>query len=276
MSLTWGLMMHRLQCALLATVAVIGFASIASAADMPMKAAPMVAPVAAYNWAGWYAGGNIGYGWGVDSNLNASATDSFGFGFLVPGGGGYFDTGTNITPNVQQKGVIGGLQLGYNWMISPNWVVGIVTDFEASGMKASAANTLKPPTLIPGTQTNSVQTDWFGTVRGKLGLAQNNVLFYATGGLAYGHVQTSGQFTNAVLGGTTFVGSSSATKAGWAVGGGIDYGFAARWSIGAEYLYMNLGRLSYTETSAAFPTTTATINNRAAANIVRATLNYKF
>jgi outer membrane immunogenic protein len=239
---------------------------------MPVKAAPFAAPIAAYNWAGWYVGGNIGYGWGVNSDPSASATDPGVFGFLNAGAG-YFDGGRNPTPNVQLKGVIGGAQVGYNWMFSPNWVAGVVTDFQASGMKASGVNPAPAPALIAATQSNSVQTDWFGTVRGKLGWAQNNFLFYGTGGLAYGQVKTSGQFINAA---GTFVGSNSATKAGWAVGGGVDYGFASHWSIGAEYLYMNLGRTSYTETSAAFPTVFVTISNRAAANIVRATLNYKF
>ena len=54
--------MRRLQCALLAAVAAIGFASIASAADMPVKARPMV--VAPYNWTGFYIGATAGYGWG--------------------------------------------------------------------------------------------------------------------------------------------------------------------------------------------------------------------
>ena len=260
------------------SAALILFCGLAFATDMPVKAAPMIAPVGAYNWAGWYAGGNIGYGWSANTDANASAADGNDFGFLDPGhGAGYFTPGVNITPNVLPKGVIGGAQVGYNWMISPNWVAGIVTDFQASGMKASVANSLIPSSgFLLGTQTNSVQTDWFGTARGKFGFAENDILFYATGGLAYGHVQTSGQFTNAVNGGTTFVGSSSPTKTGWAIGGGIDYGFAARWSIGAEYLYVNLGHLSYTETTATQSSTTATINNRAAASIVRATLNYKF
>ena len=52
--------MRRLQCLLLATVAAIGFASVACAADMPMKAAPMVAPVAPYTWTGFYVGINGG------------------------------------------------------------------------------------------------------------------------------------------------------------------------------------------------------------------------
>ena len=58
--------MRRFQCTLLATVALVGFASTASAADMPVKApiykAPVVAPL--YNWTGPYIGIAGGYGWG--------------------------------------------------------------------------------------------------------------------------------------------------------------------------------------------------------------------
>jgi outer membrane immunogenic protein len=51
----------------------------AMAADLPVKApiyeTPVVAPV--YNWAGFYVGGNAGYGWGkVDNNVNL--LDTFG------------------------------------------------------------------------------------------------------------------------------------------------------------------------------------------------------
>jgi hypothetical protein len=65
MWLTRGLIMRRLQCALLAAVAAIGFASVASAADLPVKTPVYKAPAAepAYSWAGFYVGANIGGGW---------------------------------------------------------------------------------------------------------------------------------------------------------------------------------------------------------------------
>jgi len=42
---------------------------------------------------------------------------------------------------------------------------------------------------------NSVESrlDWFGTLRGRLGYVAGPVLFYATGGLAYGEVTTKSQ-----------------------------------------------------------------------------------
>ena len=57
----WGMTMRRFRSAALAAVAVVGFASVASAADMPLKA-PVITP-AAYSWTGFYVGANGGYGW---------------------------------------------------------------------------------------------------------------------------------------------------------------------------------------------------------------------
>ncbi len=239
---------------------------------MPSKAPVYkAAPVLMYNWAGWYFGGNIGYGWGRNSDPSVTFNDDSGIGLA-----GYYAAGGNVVPNVRQRGVIGGLQLGYNWQ-SNNFVYGLVTDFQASGMKASGTNTVTPPGFVNSSQANGVETNWFGTFRAKLGVAQNNWLLYATGGLAYGQVKSSGSFV-AINGCCSYAGSVSSTRGGWAAGAGLDSSLTPNWTIGVEYLYVDLGRVSYTETTtqALNPLTTITVSNRAAANIARATLNYKF
>jgi outer membrane immunogenic protein len=79
---------------------------------------------------------------------------------------------------------------------------------------------------------------------------------YVTGGLAYGGVKTS------VAG----FGDSSTSKAGWALGGGVEFAIAGPWTAKVEYLYVDLGRTSSVLGSdASFRT-----------NIVRAGLNYRF
>jgi outer membrane immunogenic protein len=105
----------------------------------------------------------------------------------------------------------------------------------------------------------------------------NNWLLYATGGLAYGHIETSGAFT-APISGLSYAGSNDTTRAGWTVGGGLDYGITRNWIIGAEYLYMDLGDTSYTMTSTNGVATAATltVTNHVAAHIDRVTLDYKF
>jgi len=251
-----------------AAIAVLSFANSAFGADMPVKAAALAPYI--YNWGGWYLGGNIGYGWGVSSDPSVSSVDTPATGFTT-----YFAAGGNVTPNVSPKGVIGGLQFGYNWMLGPNWVLGLVTDFQASGVNASGANVVTPPgPFATSIQANSLQTDWFGTIRAKVGWAQNNWLVYGTGGLAYGQVKPSGSFS--VVGAPPFTGSNSTTKAGWAVGAGVDYGVTRNWSVGLEYLYVDLGRVSYTETEPFLAPASLTISNRDAMHIGRITANYKF
>jgi outer membrane immunogenic protein len=259
---------HKLLSSL-AVICSLGGAHSALAADMATKAPPApIAPAAAYNWAGWYVGGNIGYGWGGSSDPNVSFADpGAAIGFA-----GYFAAGGNVTPDLHPTGVIGGGQVGYNWTLTPSWVGGLVADFQGSGIKSSATNTFVP--IAVTNQSNSEQIDWFGTVRAKLGYTQNNWLLYATGGLAYGRVESSGSFV--FPGVVTLTGSNNATNVGWAAGAGLDYALTSNWIVGVEYLYVDLGHVSYTESTPAFPGSTLTINNRAETQIVRASLDYKF
>ena len=64
------------------------------------------------------------------------------------------------------------MQVGYNWQ-SGQFVFGVETDAQLTGADDSSGG-LK--FSIP----------WFGTLRGRAGVAVNNMLFYGTGGLAYG------------------------------------------------------------------------------------------
>jgi outer membrane immunogenic protein len=275
----WGLDImksHWLKVAVVGAVihmTVVG----AFAADLPAAPvytkAPVPTPV--YNWGGWYVGGNVGYGWGDNTNPTVSYVDPGGFF----GTAGYFAAGGNVTPNVSPHGVIGGGQIGFNWMLSPNWVGGLVTDLQGSGMKASATNFVAPGGgFTPSNQINGEQINWFGTLRAKMGYAQNNWLLYGTGGLAYGGVNTSGSFN--ILGippATPVPGTNSTTKVGWTAGAGLNYGLTPNWIIGFEYLYVDLGRVSYTETFNVVPVLSVnTVSNRAAANIARVSLDYKF
>ena len=80
--------MHRFRFAALAAVAVIGFASVASAADMPVKAPVYKASVAApvYSWTGCYFGANGGYAWAhtgiVETSVNG-IPETFDRGFVA-------------------------------------------------------------------------------------------------------------------------------------------------------------------------------------------------
>jgi len=235
------------SAALIATLSTIAFAQIAKAADLPRKAPIAPAPaVVASTWTGFYLGGNIGYSWG-----NAD-TDHSGTVNRVSNPG----TGTQVTnpafaiagsSSEHPCGVIGGGQIGYNWQFSPKWVLGFEADIQASGERGSAAvvhpfsttvciSATGPEACIvtsPATgtlaTTYEAKINWFGTVRNRVGfLITDQLLLYATGGLAYGQVKVSSVTNSAVtiLGGNTFVtataASASKTNIGFAVGGGVE------------------------------------------------------
>jgi outer membrane immunogenic protein len=227
-----------------------------------------------YNWTGFYIGGNGGYAWG-DSNVSTT----------VASAGAYF-VSTDVTQiasagqnTLHPNGGTGGIQAGYNWQAG-NIVYGVELDFDALGLSASRSITTEYISA-PGTSftiNQSVKTDWLFTARPRIGWASNNWLWYATGGVAVTDLKYDNTFTD------TFApafedGSISKTKAGWAVGGGVEYGLTQNWSVKAEYLYMDFGNVSSSgvvlNTGAVPP---AVLNHSAdlKANIVRAGINYRF
>ena len=140
------------------------------------------------------------------------------------------------------SGVQGGVQAGYNWQSGP-LVFGLEGDVQATG----ADDTFAP---------YKFSNPWFGTVRGRVGYAFNNVLFYGTGGLAFGELR-----------GETFGLSESHTNAGWTAGVGAEFGFAPNWSAKIEYLYVDLSDSRFTITG---------VSNGYQFGVVRAGVNYHF
>ena len=99
---------------------------------------------------------------------------------------------------------------------------------------------------------------WFGTVRGRAGYALNNILFFGTGGLAFGELRA-----------TTFGASEAHTNAGWTLGAGAEVGldFAPNWSAKVEYLYVDLANSNFVITGA---------SNGYRFGLIRAGVNYRF
>jgi outer membrane immunogenic protein len=262
----------------------------AFAADMPAKAPPAVQQ----SWDGFYVGGNVGYGWGTNRKVSYSPND--------PESTFIFITGAGAPPPVsfKESGALGGLQLGYNWQLNRNWLAGLETDFDWSGVKGSGLSAGTIAAAGPGTIAAPVneQVTWFGTVRGRLGyLPMNDLLTYVTGGVAYGHVSHTGSYVNNgpffgnTIGGFTafcatgvacYAGSSSTTAAGWTVGAGFEYALGKNWSLKAEYLYVNLGSHSLTQTALVPLNPAATLSSfnanysSTALNVARVGLNYHF
>src|SRR5262245_27167438 len=264
----------------------------ASAADVYQPVyAPPPAPVS--GWTGWYVGVNAGASFGnvkTDFNdaplLAASIPVSPGFGF---------------SNREYPDGFIGGGQIGYNWQVSPIWVVGLEADFQ--GALEKDQNTLTNnfdgrahPTLfvVTGSTVLDYQTkiDWFGTVRGRIGYVWGNgdVMRYLTGGLAYGKVDVEGTSTvSGTIGGAPFsnvhaVGHSH-VNAGWTAGYGTEGRLAILgWTWKIEGLWMDLGSINDTDVAEdCAPKCTATstggqtiTHTHFKDGILRGGLNYKF
>jgi outer membrane immunogenic protein len=222
--------MRRLMLALLAT-SVLG--SVASAADIPRKAVRAPVAIAAYDWTGWYFGAHLGGAWSrgdvSDSPLPNAAVAGQPF---LP-----FDN--------DDANVMGGIQGGYNYQFNRNWVVGIEADFSftnLSGSQTYAPIPAFPAGVIAGTtETLSREIDWFGSVRGRLGYAWDRWLVYATGGYAFAKIKTN---AISIFPANVYSFSDDSVKSGWTVGGGLEYGLAANWTVRGEYLYYNFEDVS--------------------------------
>jgi outer membrane immunogenic protein len=258
--------MRRLALALVASAALT---QLASAADLPAKAytkAPAL--VAAYSWTGFYIGGNVGYAWGKGD----TATVSPGLPFSAPPADAQYSA--IESPSVNTRGFTGGIQLGYNQQVD-NIVWGIETDINAFGLRGSADTTGTPPANVTVTSHTDVRADWLYTLRGRLGVLMGpQSLLYATGGLAITQIKytQSNNYTGLL---PVEVGTISTTKTGWTAGAGWEQMLQNNWSLKAEYLYTDFGRVSTTLVNPIAPTTNFSHSTNLKAHILRVGLNVK-
>jgi len=186
----------------------------------PAPAADLgVAPqtISAFNWTGFYAGVNLGGAWASDTVVQSTRVRPFS------------------STTVSSSGIIGGGQLGFNWVAVPNLLLGVEADVSGADLNGTA-------TYIGRAQFNE-KVDAFGTVRGRLGYVANNWLFYGTGGFAW----SDDEFTRTQISATATttpplgdVRTNSPTRTGWVAGGGIEWGFARNWTTRIEYLHLDL------------------------------------
>jgi outer membrane immunogenic protein len=231
----------------------------AQAADLPAKAPFYKAPVAAqvYDWTGFYFGANAGVGLG-------RSLSQFG----VPNGAVSFAERSRFGA----AGAVGGGQIGYNWQFN-NVVLGVEADLQGSGIEDNRSCELYCQPTSPGLFARFDQKlDWFGTVRGRIGLASGPVLSYVTGGFAYGGVRTSVTefLPRAVSPTSTGFGD---TRTGWTIGGGVEAALGGNWTGKLEYLYLDLGTQSGALPFAALPG--QFISSDIREHIFRAGVNYR-
>jgi opacity protein-like surface antigen/outer membrane receptor protein involved in Fe transport len=204
-----------------------------------------------YDWTGFYVGAHIDGRWLKTSN--SAVNGATGAPFPTPGG------------NTSQFG--GGVQLGFDYMLPSRLVLGAAADMSSGGTKTAS---ISDPSGVSAYQATVFDSE---TIRGRVGYAADNILFYATGGLAW----SNNQFVRTQLTGALNTATAGADDAankgllGWTAGAGIAYAFAQNWNVFAQYRHTSFGT-----STIALPLsqlrTTSTINLSA----LQFGVNYKF
>ena len=230
---------------------------------IPVKARPVLTPV---NWTGFYVGGVVG--------AAAGRTD---IGFVGDGG---------TKPWV--LGGLGGIEAGYNYQFSNNWVLGVEGDVVATNLRgartAGTADGLPAPGFSPALYTAQDRTNWMATVTGRLGYSYERTLWYGKGGVAFEDSSTS---VNCIFGPTATLlafncrnqalavspGFTTAnyTRVGWTVGFGTEFDLGKNWSAKAEYDYLSFGRHTALATDG-----TTFLTDKSDVSQVKIGVNYRF
>lgn len=203
--------MNRFLPALLGVASTVVCAQLVSAADMPVKAPVMQAPVATpYDWSGFYVGGHLGYFWGKTRvEENGVVTES----------------------GAPTNGVVGGALVGVNWQSGP-LVFGLEGDFGWSNAHGVGV-AVPAPIAIP----NTYDINWTSHVLGRAGYAFDNWLLFIAGGFAVADVNFNE--------GTDLFAGRGGKYYGWSIGGGADFAVTRNLIARVQYLYDDYGHKDY-------------------------------
>jgi len=251
---------------------------IASVMPVKFKAPPhpFIGPT---NWTGFYVGGFAG--------AAAGRTDIQFVGAPFPIAGN--------RPWV--LGGLGGLELGYNYQFSNNWVLGVEGDVaganvhggrtagSSDGLTLTGGGTGSASTSFsPAFYTVQDKTNWMATATGRVGYSWGRTLLYGKAGVAFEDSSTtvncifgpSGALVGARclnLAGANVAGLStpSYTRVGWTVGYGTEFDLGKNWSAKAEYDYLSFGSHTALATDG-----TTNLTDKSWVSQVKVGVNYKF
>src|SRR5271170_3398891 len=185
---------------------------------MPVKAPPAATTATAYDWTGFYVGMNLGYALG---SSRWTATEA---GAATPALASSLDLFHAFDGFKGIGSYQLGLQAGYNYMFPSRVVVGVEADVSFPNLLSGSQNIASP---LIGMASYQDLVEFSGTVRGRIGYAPGNWLFYATGGFAYSYDQiTRMQIAGVPVGGTVAPGTTEslfmAPRVGAAAGAGVE------------------------------------------------------
>lgn len=195
---------------LLIATAAVAFATVgtASAADLPVKAAPMVAAAPVQSWTGCWVSGGVGYGmWNDDHNLETNpglvALDS-----TVTGGG---------------RGWLGRLGVGCDYQFNQSFLIGAFGDYDWMSLKGTNQNQLIATNNGTPVQADQKETGAWA-IGARLGyLPYPNLLTYINGGWTQSRWDQMIDEASGLPEPLTGLGFPAVTMRGWFIGGGTEY-----------------------------------------------------
>ena len=247
-------MRRHLKLAFAAAIALgFGASGAASAADLAVKARPVVAPIL-YNWQGCYVGGNVGGGWNR-MDTERVTQDTVGAAFANYG-------------RENDSGFIGGVQAGCDFVAGKDLVFGVQGMFDFGNINGRHALT-DFPTF---SETNSLRSIATGT--GRIGyLWTPQFLGYVKTGVAFMRERNQVFLPNGALSE-----SATFTVPGMIAGVGGEWMFAPHWSVFAEWDYIWIEDKSgqhFTAAPGLFPPGEV-LNVKPVTQTVLVGVNYKF
>lgn len=239
-------------CAALALTVVAGPEPLPSGKEMK-QVAP--APPPECNWTGFYIGLNVGgqFGHSEDKDLDDYNALDKPWGY-------------------DESGVVAGGQVGYNYQW--NW---LVLGIEGEGGFMNLDGRGVEPGSPGGDTRGESDSDFFTTIRGRLGFAFGHWLFYGTGGGIGVNYETRviDDCNTGPCGGGLIDAHKTEFDWGWTGGGGIEYMLNCHWTARFEYLRYQLDRQDFSAQNN-FLNGPFGFNANTEGNIIRAALNYKF
>lgn len=187
-------------------ISALALSSGAFAADLIIEEPVEVLPVAGYDWSGFYAGVHGGWASGpvIVDPLDDPVSTASGWLLGVQAGG-----------QTQMNGVVLGVEGDIAW-------TDISNEDDINGADIEGL----------------VEVDWLGSLRGRAGLAFDQVLLYATAGIAGAGVT----YTDTDLDPDE---TASGTHIGWTIGAGAEVAVADNISLKAEYAFYSIFEETY-------------------------------
>ncbi len=241
-------------------IVLVAMAGTAAASDIPIK------PLVAYDWTGLYVGGHIGYAAGF-SNWSATSAS-----VPAPPLTGSLDLFQGYNFRTGSGSYLLGLQASYNYMLPSGVVLGAEADVSFPSVLGASQPIASP---LSGQAIYRDEVEMSGTVRGRVGYALGQWLFYATGGFAYSLDQLSRTQVAGAPAGSTAVAHTvenrfMVPRFGGAAGAGIEVALTPNWAVRLEYLFTDYGSRSVT-----FPAATQLFNSDLALHTLRLGFDYK-